>query len=138
MPDYIKQINIGGTAYDIKAAADASGNIIADTYVKKSGDTMTGSLIFFSAYAWSPSVALHSTNHDLLFTIHDDGNKGLYAKASTENSYHWMLSMDNTNTGIFTEFHAPSTGYYIRNIGYGTTEPYESQGSDGDIYFTYI
>ena len=42
---YIKQINVGGTAYDIKAAADASGNIIADTYVNKSGDTMTGPLI---------------------------------------------------------------------------------------------
>lgn len=43
---YIKQITVGGTAYDIKAAADASGNIIADTYVKKSGDTMTGNLHF--------------------------------------------------------------------------------------------
>ncbi len=135
---YIKQINVGGTAYDIKAAADASGNIIADTYVKKSGDTMTGSLILNSTTSQSPAMVLRTPDHDLHFVIYGNGTKGLYAKASTDTSYHWMLGMDNTNVGIFTDFHAPSNSYYIRNIGYGTTAPYESQGSDGDIYFTYI
>lgn len=52
---YIKQINVGGTAYDIKAAADASGNIIADTYVKKSGDTITGTLMLTKSQDASPS-----------------------------------------------------------------------------------
>lgn len=37
-----------GTAYGLfeKAAKDASGNVIEDTYIKKSGGTMTGSLNF--------------------------------------------------------------------------------------------
>lgn len=40
----IKQINVGGTSYDIKATYDGSGNTISSTYLKLSGGTMTGAL----------------------------------------------------------------------------------------------
>lgn len=46
----IKQINVGGTSYDIKATYDGSGNTITSYYVKKSGDTMTGTLTVPGAY----------------------------------------------------------------------------------------
>lgn len=41
---YVKQLNVGGVAYDIKAAADLSGNLIESSYLKLSGGTMTGQL----------------------------------------------------------------------------------------------
>ena len=42
----IKQINVGGTSYDIKATYDGSGNTISSTYLKLSGGTMTGNITF--------------------------------------------------------------------------------------------
>ncbi len=135
---YIKQINVGGTAYDIKAAADASGNIIVDTYVNKTGDIMTGDLILDANNQQSPGIDLRSTNHLIDFIIYGNGTKGFYARASTDTNRRWMLGMNDTNIGIYTEFHAESPGYYIRDIGYGTVKPNDSEGNDGDVFITYF
>ena len=53
----IKQITVGGTTYDIKATYDGSGNTIASYYVKKSGDTMTGTLTVSGSFTASAPAA---------------------------------------------------------------------------------
>lgn len=102
---YIKQINVGGTAYDIKAAADASGNIIADTYVKKSGDTMTGDLHFSASATGSKIIfgnTLLSTN-EYMYSFGHGGND--YAGLDKHNNISlntWYgFSVTSQNTGTF-------------------------------------
>ena len=31
-----------------------------------------------------------------------------------------------------------NVGYYIRDIGYGTVKPNDSEGNDGDVFITYF
>lgn len=40
----IKQLKVGSSTYDLKATYDGSGNTISSYYVKKNGDTMSGTL----------------------------------------------------------------------------------------------
>ena len=73
----IKKItDTAGTTHDIHATYDGSGNPIDGTYVKKSGDTMTGSLELSSSSGDSPSLIFkRGTDSDNLcdWTIVDNG-----------------------------------------------------------------
>ena len=61
-----------------KATQDGSGNVITSTYVKKSGDTMTGGLTINTANQYSQ------------LTLHNEG--------STANNYPTKLSFENQDT----------------------------------------
>lgn len=103
---YIKQINVGGTAYDIKAAADASGNIIADTYVNKSGDTMTGDL-HFSATATGSKIVFGNTlledTEQYMYSIGHGGHDtaGLDQNNNISLNTWYGFSVTSQCTGIF-------------------------------------
>ena len=53
---YISQLKVGTTTYDIKATADGDGNIIASTYLKLSGGTLTGPLKILGTAASQPLI----------------------------------------------------------------------------------
>lgn len=153
----IKQIKIGTTTYDIKATYDGGDNVITSTYVKKSGDTMTGDLNIqhdvekgtdpaSTQMKYIRFIDENSTNNRTGFLLNQVGTDGktftgIYAVDFTQNSN------DKTYIGVFKpkggdgyalvsgDTENSSNEKVIRNIGYGTGAP--SGGSNGDMYVQY-
>lgn len=63
-------------------------------------------------------------------------NHGFYEWTSGGDG--WLILRNGTTDAISTGFHAPLTGYYIRNISYGTSAPGSSAGSNGDVFIQYF
>lgn len=147
--DYIKQINVGGTAYDIKAAADASGNIIESSYLKLSGGTMTGQLSkagvskiwcngrdgalvrMTSINGYSPTTSSKTANGSWEYGVWN--NNTAYFTYITDSNY-------SSNTNAITKQYAllpdGDSSWALRNISYGTGGP--SGGTAGDVYIQYF
>ena len=139
MPNYIKQINTGGVAYDIKAAADASGNIITDTYLNINPR-------FSTAKGINPS----SNTYLSWCTLENSGSATKNRLALVESA--WVTdgtSASNSTNYIGLVCYYPSSGNpyvyvsgqdvdsaAVRNISYGTDAP--SGGSNGQIYIRYL
>lgn len=145
---YIKQITVGGTAYDIKAAADASGNLIESSYLKLSGGTMTGQISKAGvSKSWHNGrdgalVKMTSIN-GYSATISSKTANGSWEYGVWNNNiayFTYIKDSDyNSNTNTITQQYRllPDGGnsFALRNISYGTGGA--SGGSDGDVYIRY-
>lgn len=219
MGDYIKQLNIDNTLYDLKAKVDINGDQIDTTYLKLTGGAITGpvtssstlhltsttdasmdtnlatltigaltgtnlaidnneilarqngttSTLYLNRDGGSVQVGtgginsagniqINRTGGYLSVNSDEDNTSGakIYIKAKdynfglcmgaggtahgiydwTEASPGWFLNRPGTTSGLTSDFHAPSTGFYFRMISYGNGAP--SGGNDGDVYIRYI
>lgn len=129
--------NLEGTAD--KAKQDASGNTITSTYVKKAGDTMTGTLGFKSNYLIKPVADYRTTNgkHEGMITVTLPASIG-----------HTMVSMwiDVYNYVAHTSFSVHVGGYTYNNttwehnpfaMVYGANHKVRL-GHDGTSFVIYI
>lgn len=148
MPNYIKQINTGGVAYDIKAAADASGNIITDTYLKINPrfSTAKGTNPSSNTYlSWCTLENSGSATKNRLALVESawvtDGTSrlNLYAYSSASNSTNYIGLVcyypSSGNPYVYVSGQDVDSAA-VRNISYGTDAP--SGGSNGQIYIRYL
>lgn len=104
----------GNAATATKATQDGSGNTITSTYVKKSGDTMTGNLKFGTAglmindYNGYNALEFQSNYIQLGYGTSTNGyntyvgGKNLYLRSGTGHSNRMIITEDG-NVGIGTE-----------------------------------
>lgn len=82
---YVKQVAIGANTYDIKATADAEGNIIASTYVKKSLGTAAGDLMYWSG-SNSPTILHKGSDGQALMLDNGTPSWGTISTTDTKNT----------------------------------------------------
>ena len=156
----IKQINVGGTSYDIKATYDGSGNTISSTYLKLSGGTMSGNITFGDS-----NIGIQRVGRSMSW---NKGRDGAILKSTSLSGYSplWSVKTNNGSWDIGAYDHSSYTdqliftyikdtnyngtnattrqviirpngdaGFGLRNISFGTAAP--SGGSNGDIYIQY-
>lgn len=118
----------GGTmkwinASDLQVGKDSSGNVIASTYVKKSGDTMTGALTVNSTITTSGTVNIGTTQANAILSLN--------GKTAVRGTDAWLrINPDNKftdgiycNTGILRtdgQFQVGSAGTYFKVTSNGT------------------
>ena len=152
----IKQLKIGNDVYDIKATYDGDNNNIASTYVKKTGDTMSGNLWISDGLTKGTNPTADTTRY--LSFVDGQGTAGANRTGALINqiktngtSFTGVYAYDFTNgseSAQILRLYKPlgGNGYsnvsganvadaVIRNIQYGTAAP--SGGSNGDLYVQY-
>lgn len=138
---YIKQITVGGTAYDIKAAADLSGNIITDTYVNKAGDTMTGGLsgttiTMSGAITGGGDITFGDGTTATLIAKTPGRTAGVLwvggGKAAAGDANGTVVRLQGGGAVLVGGGEYPSNRYNVGDINDGTEATYI--GADGNIY----
>ena len=126
----------GGTGVtsiaDIQAGKDGSGNTITSTYVKKSGDTMTGNL-YVTTNMIPRLEAMDTTHGGGVYIGFGSGhrNHGLYSTGYAETTDTW------TNDGGWMVYRT-STGDVILNGNALTATKATQDGSGNTITSTYL